>query len=97
MAELVTCSAALRAISQEAATAPGTPAQTELLDLIDGIIVGLSRGARRAARAAAKASGEPAMATAFELTELYRSAKGKKAAGTEAPGASGDGVKPITK
>lgn len=96
-AELVTCSAALRAISQEAATAPGTPAATERLDLLDGIIVGLSRGARRAARAAAKASGEPAMATAFELTELYRSTKGKKAAGTEAPGAGGDGAKPVTK
>lgn len=82
VAKLVTCSAALRAISQETATAPGTPAETELLDLLDGIIVGLSRAARRAARAAAKASGEPAMAAAFELTELYRNTKRKKAAET---------------
>jgi hypothetical protein len=78
--ELVTCSAALRAVSQDAATVPGTPAATERLNLIDGIIVGLTRDARKAARAAAKELGEPAMAAEFELTHLYGSGKGKKPA-----------------
>lgn len=36
----------LRAASKERAGAPGTPAETELLDLLDGIIIGLARGAR---------------------------------------------------
>jgi hypothetical protein len=78
VAALVTCAAALRAVSQDAATVPGTPEETERLDLLDGIIVGLSRDARKAARAAAKDSAEPAMAAAFELTKLYGSSKAKK-------------------
>ena len=82
-AELATSSASLRAISQDAAAVPGTPAATERLDLLDGIIVGLARDARKAARAAGKDSGEPAMAAAFELTKLYGAPKGKKSA--EAP------------
>jgi hypothetical protein len=78
VAELATCAAALRAIAQETALPAGTPAETELLDLIDGVIVGLARDARKAARSAAKEASEPAMAIAFELTKLYE-VKGKKA------------------
>lgn len=85
VAELVTCSAALRTVSQDAAAVPGTPAATERLDLLDGIIVGLARDARKAARAAGKDSGEPAMAAAFELTKLYGSAKAKKTAPDPVP------------
>lgn len=83
VAELAIASASLRATAQEAASPAGTPAETERLDLIDGVIVGLARDARKAARSAAKDAGEAAMATAFELTTLYESTKEKKAA--EAP------------
>ena len=48
----------------------GTPAETERLDLIDGIVVQLCRSARRAARVCAKALGQPALATPFELSAL---------------------------
>lgn len=95
VAALATSAAALRAVSQEAATGPGTPAATELLDLLDGIIVALARDARKAARAAAKEAAEPAMATAFELSKLYGSAKAKKDDGKakdgETPPAQGGG------
>jgi hypothetical protein len=81
---------ALHAASQERAGAPGTPAETELLDLLDGIIVGLVRGARKAARPAAKRLGTPALMADFELTKLYASRGGGKAtpAPAEAPGAA---------
>lgn len=49
----------------------GTPAETEMLDLLDGIIVSLARSARRAARIAAVRAGSPALAKAFELSRLY--------------------------
>lgn len=93
-AELVTCSAALRAVSQDAAAVPGTPAATEELKLLDGIIVGLTRDARKSVRSAAKELGEPAMAAAFELTKLYGSPKGKKAADAPADPSPPDPGKP---
>ena len=76
----------LRAASKERAGAPGTPAETELLNLLDGIIVGLARGARKAARAAAKRLGMPALMADFELTKLYASRGAGKA--TAAPAAT---------
>lgn len=93
-AELLTCSVALRAVSQDAAAVPGTPEATEQLNLIDGIIVGLTRDARKSARAAAKELGEPALATAFELTKLYRTPQAKKAAEAPADPSPPDPVKP---
>lgn len=54
--------------------AKGTVAETEYVDLLDGIIVSLVRAARAAARSAAAELGRPALAKAFELTELYRNA-----------------------
>jgi hypothetical protein len=75
---------ALRDASKERAGAPGTPAETEQLDLLDGIIIGLARGARKAARAAARRLGTPALTADFELTKLYASrgsGKGSPAAG----------------
>lgn len=78
---------ALHAASQDRAGAPGTPAETELLNLLDGIIVGLVRGARKAARPAAKRLGTPALMADFELTKLYASRGSEKAlpAPAEAP------------
>lgn len=54
----------------------GTPAETEYLDLLDGMIVELVRMARRAARAASRALGQPVIAKEFELVELYRAKRG---------------------
>jgi polyhydroxyalkanoate synthesis regulator phasin len=51
----------------------GTPAETERLDLIDGIIIELVRSARKAAKVLAKKLGEPAIVAAFELDLLYAS------------------------
>jgi hypothetical protein len=45
----------------------GTPAETERLDVLDGIVVTLCRSARRAARVASKHLGSPALASAFAL------------------------------
>ena len=71
----------LRASVAARAGSPGTPAETEQLDLLDGIIVALVRGARKAARAAAKRLGTPALTADFELTKLY----GPKTAAKPAP------------
>ena len=56
----------------------GTPEETDKLDLVDGIIVGLTRSAREAAAAASKALGEPAIKAAFRLDQLYGGARAKK-------------------
>ncbi len=76
----------LRAASKERAGAPGTPEETEQLNLLDGIIVGLVRGARKAARPAAKRLGMPALMADFELTKLYASRGAGK--GSPTPGAT---------
>lgn len=49
---------------------PGTPAHTEMLNLVDGIILDLLRRARRAARATSTALGQPVIAKRFEFTVL---------------------------
>lgn len=56
----------------------GTPAETELLDSIDGLIVELCRLARKAGRALARETSQPAIAKEFELDALYRSTGRKK-------------------
>ena len=71
--ELQSAADALWAVAKERAGAQGTPAETELLDLLDGIIIGLTRGARKAARAAAKRLGTPALTADFDRTKLYAS------------------------
>ncbi|MDC3961424.1 hypothetical protein [Polyangium jinanense] len=70
---------ALRDAAKSKAEPRGTPVETETLDLIDGIIVSLTRTAREAADAAARELGEPAIATAFELSALYKRHAKKKA------------------
>lgn len=82
---LVAMAAELRASVAARAGSPGTPAETEQLDLLDGIIVALVRGARKAARAAAKRLGTPALTADFELTKLY----GPKTAAKPAPAVVG--------
>lgn len=66
----------LRSLAADVTTTRGTPAETERLDLLDGLIVDLVRAARAAARSAATAAGEESIAKDFELSELYRSSGG---------------------
>ncbi len=71
---LAALDAALAGLSPVLDLPPGTagsPADTERLDLVDGLIVALCRRARRAARLAAQARAEPSLAKAFELDGLY--------------------------
>ena len=82
--DLTARAAALRAADQATAGARGTPEHTEYLDLLDGIILELVRGARDAADVASKELGEPALLSAFALTELYPNA-GTRAAPEPAP------------
>ncbi len=82
--------ASLRAVSQSAAVPRGTPEETEKLDLIDGLILGLVRQARDCAETAAKELGEPSMVSAFELTKLYPPRSKKAAESPPAPEAPPD-------
>lgn len=77
--DLETHAQALRDAAKAKAEPRGTPVETETLDLIDGVIVSLARIAREAAEAAARDLSEPAMATAFELSALYKRRPKKKA------------------
>ncbi len=70
---LATRADALRIAVGQAARPRGTPEETELVNLLDGVVVELVRAARLAARAAARELGQPAIARAFELSVLYRS------------------------
>ncbi|MEI7893769.1 MAG: hypothetical protein WCI05_11790 [Myxococcales bacterium] len=74
--ELEERAAALRAAAAVRPVERGTPAETEQLDLLDGIIVTLCRRARKAARGAAKRLGQDALASAFELRALSRGRTG---------------------
>jgi hypothetical protein len=73
--------ALLRDIAKQVA-APGTPTETEEMDLLDGIIVTLARKARKAAREADKKLGTKSLGKEFALKHLYRST-GKKKPKTE--------------
>ncbi len=64
----------------------GTPAETDRLDLLDGLAVELVRAARKAARAASRDLGEPAIADAFELRHLYQSTGRHTSAQTDGGG-----------
>jgi hypothetical protein len=70
-AALTTTSAALRAMDQQSTLPAGTPAETQRLDQIDGIIVDVVRRARKAAISAARRRADPALARAFQLRALY--------------------------
>jgi hypothetical protein len=62
----------LRTADQSRPAGRGTPAETQRLDQIDGIIVRLTRRARKVAVVAARDLGNPALAHAFRLDKLYR-------------------------
>lgn len=84
-ADLKAAAEALRHVMENKAEPKGTPAETETLDIIDGIIVSLARAAQKAAKAAARELGEPAIAEAFELTALYNRSPKAKAPGQTPP------------
>ena len=87
--------AALRKADQDDAGVRGTPAETQRLDQIDGIIVRLVRRARKESLAVARATGNPSLAEAFKLDKLYqsRAPSGREEDGEEeAPEGEGDGT-----
>ncbi|ACY16424.1 hypothetical protein [Haliangium ochraceum] len=87
-AALEQASAALRAADQGHLRRRGTPAETQRIDQLDGIVVRLVRRARRAAQAASRAQGDPALVRAFHLDLLYGRRRG---GGADLPGdAAGD-------
>jgi hypothetical protein len=67
---------ALRKADQEDVGVRGTPVETAMLDLLDGIIVQNVRRARRAAATAARKSGNDAILREFKLDKLYRTRAG---------------------
>lgn len=84
---------ALRTVAKVNAVPRGTPADTELLDLLDGLVVENCRAARRAARSASQVLGVESIAKAFELGELYgprAKAKGPAGEGGKEGGAPGE-------
>ncbi len=87
VADALARASALRASFGEKTQVPGTPAETQHLDLLDGIIVQLARAARRAARSVAKEEGDPAIAALFELVDLDGQAAGVAAKKPEKVGA----------
>jgi hypothetical protein len=84
IAGLIMAGSGLRNADQSRPAGRGTPAETQRLDQIDGIIVRLTRRARKVAVVAARDLGNPALAHAFRLDKLYRTR------GSTTPGA-GDG------
>lgn len=92
-AQLTTCIAALSTAREQKTGARGTPAETEYLDLLDGLAVELVRLARKAARAVARDLGQEAVATDLDLRELYKSTS--RSAGDEEEGGGGGGD-PVT-
>lgn len=95
IADLTSSAAELRKAAQQDATLLGTPAETQLLQHLDGIIVGLARRAHKAARSAAKQLGNPAIGAAFKLNKLYRvTGKHKAESNTPAGTAEGPAQKP---
>lgn len=71
---VTTASSALDVALKSKGRVRGTPAETEQVNLLDGVAVIQLRTVRKAGRAAARALGRPDVATAFELHELYGSA-----------------------
>lgn len=72
LAELESAVPALRLACTANSLSKGTPANTELMDLLDGLIVENCRAARRAARSASRELGEKAIAKTFELSALKK-------------------------
>ena len=81
----------LRKADQGAAGRGGTPAETQTLDQLDGIIVGLVRKAQKAGTAAGKRLGNPALGKAFRLDKLYAARGGTGEDGRGGGGGGGGG------
>lgn len=69
LTKLQEAAAALRTAAEDR-EATGTQSSTELMDLLDGIIVTLCRSARKAAKEAAKELARPALLDDFALTHI---------------------------
>lgn len=74
-AEIAERLAALNSTRAEKAGPRGTPAETEEIDLIDGLIVATARNLRKAARVLARIHGKPAIAKALHTRPLYQGTK----------------------
>jgi hypothetical protein len=87
IAKLASAASGLRGVVQAGASKAGTVAETQQLNLLDGLIVKLVRAARAAAESASKELGDPAMLDAFKLDRLYagRSKQAKKEGGPTGP------------
>lgn len=70
--------AALNSTRIDKAAPRGTPIDTGLIDLLDGMIIVICRDIRRAVRALARSLGQPHLAEEVELNELYKSIKRTK-------------------
>lgn len=81
--------ATLKSTSGESAAPRGTPVDSELVDLLDGMIIVTCRNIRRAARALSREVGQPALAEEVELNELYKGTKRDKNAGGGGGGPAG--------
>jgi len=68
---ITTALAALNAAWPSHIQGGGTPAESQTLNLIEGIAVGLLRAMRKAARERSFQTGNPALAKAYELDLLY--------------------------
>lgn len=78
---LIEAGKTLRAEAAKRPGKPGTPEQTQKLDVLEGIIVKLARHARAAARTYADEKGDPAVAAAFELIFLQPAATSSSSGG----------------
>lgn len=91
--KLSDAASALRGAVQSGANKPGTPAETQWLNLLDGLVVQHVRSARDAAESASKELADPALLEAFKLERLYPSrGKGKKTGGDGESGPGGPGT-----
>ena len=71
-ADLNSAIASLKAARETKTGSRGTPAETQYLDLLDGLAVVWAREIRKIARTAASAEGVEAIATDLDLRELYK-------------------------
>jgi len=78
VADITALVVVLRASTQAGTVSRGTPAETERLDMLDGLIAKLTRQAFAAGESAAKELGEPAIAADLRLSALYGSRRRKE-------------------
>lgn len=80
IAALRSAASSLRNADRAASARAGTPAETQTMDLLDGIIIELVRQAKDAAVAAGEDLGNPALVREFKLDKLYRARRSQNPA-----------------